>query len=114
METGTSLLTYWFQAFPRISRCLSVRCSPSSRLMVYFLLLMVSNFRVHALFGNFMIHDFFEAVGFSFLPRRPPPWGWFGLAFFFADPQGLPFFFADPLDITIPGSGRFGERGRGM
>ena len=80
---------------------LSVRCSPSSRLMVYFLLLMVSNFRVHVFFGNFMIHDFFEAVGFSFLPRQPPPWGWCGLAFFFVDPQGLPLFLADPLDITI-------------
>jgi hypothetical protein len=48
-----------------------------------------------------MIHDFPDAVGFFFRRRRPPPWGWCGLSFFFVEPHGLPLFFADPLDITI-------------
>ena len=48
-----------------------------------------------------IIHDFLDAVGVFLLRRRPPPWGWCGLSFFFFDPHGLPLFFADPLDITI-------------
>ena len=44
---------------------------------------------------------FLDAVGVFLLRRRPPPWGWCGLFFFFVDPHGLPLFFADPVDITI-------------
>jgi hypothetical protein len=62
---------------------------------------MASIFRVHGWFSSSMIHDFPDAVGFFFRRRRPPPWGWCGLSFFFVEPHGLPLFFADPLDITI-------------
>ena len=72
-EMGASLLTYRFHAAPRISRCRSVRCSPSSRLMVYFFLLMASILRVPGRFGTSMIHDFPDAVGVFLLRRRPPP-----------------------------------------
>jgi len=62
---------------------------------------MASAFRVHILLGGFMIHDFLDAVGVFFPLRRPPPWGWCGVFFFFVEPHGLPRFFADPVDITI-------------
>ena len=72
-----------------------------SRLMIYFFLLMASTFRLMGCVETPIIHDFLDAVGFFFRPRRPPPWGWCGLSFSFFDPHGLPLFFADPVDFTI-------------
>ena len=65
--------TYPFHAVPSISRYLSVRCSPASRLMVYFLLLMASIFRVMGCVQTPIIHDFLDAVGLFFRCRRPSP-----------------------------------------
>ena len=69
--------------------------------MIYFFLLMASTFRLMGCVETPIIHDFLDAVGFFFRPRRPPPWGWCGLSFSFFDPHGLPLFFADPVDFTI-------------
>ena len=69
--------------------------------MLYFLLLMMSVFRVYGCVVTRILHDFWTSWAILFR-RQPSPRG--RVCFFFPfpnAPHGLPLFFADPLDVTI-------------